>query len=231
MFLDYENTLTALWLTKMCYKQVSFSPPIQMFFLCHLAWGIPRILNEISNGVLMALATQAMRNNLHNSNYFMMSAYIQLCCSCFLFKNPSCFPAPWTLLCSCARLPSGGIIRMCNHAWLMCAETQTQGFMHANQACHHGAIFPTLSWIVSRIFSKKLFTGPPVGGWREQAQQLRHLWLNKDPGLVLRTWGPGSCYPYFQLQRLQHHLLTSEDSRHTCGTHTYMQPKHLYTEK
>lgn len=78
---------------------------------------------------------------------------------------------------------------------------------------------------------KKLFTGPPGGGWREQAQQLRHLrLLQQDPGLVLRTWGPGGCYPYFQLQRIQRHLLTSEESRHTCGTHTHMQPKHFYTE-
>lgn len=91
MFLDYWNTLTALWLTRMCYEQVSFSPPIQMFFLCHLAWGIPRILNEMSNRVLMALATQAMRNNLLNLNYFMMSehscAIYAFCKISFMFSS------------------------------------------------------------------------------------------------------------------------------------------------
>lgn len=58
----------------------------------------------------------------------------------------------------------------------------------------------------------------------ESAQQFRApVALAKDLGLIPSTYADAHHRPWLQFQRVWYPRLTSEDTRHACGTLTYMQ--------
>ncbi|KYO32965.1 lysophospholipid acyltransferase 2 [Alligator mississippiensis] len=67
MFLDNWNIQTALWLKRVCYERVTFSPTVQTFILSAIWHGVyPGYYLSFLTGVLVTLAARAMRNNIRH---------------------------------------------------------------------------------------------------------------------------------------------------------------------
>ncbi|KAF5917284.1 hypothetical protein HPG69_008356, partial [Diceros bicornis minor] len=77
MFLDNWNIQTALWLKRVCYERVSWSPTIQTFILSAIWHGVyPGYYLTFLTGVLMTLAARAMRSNFRH--YFIEPPQLKL---------------------------------------------------------------------------------------------------------------------------------------------------------